>query len=86
MIVSGRLVTSFPPGREAQELDISKVSWRLIDQKNTLRRLPGTLNQTASRYLTCSLKATLKEDRKQQAAAAGALAEAELNQGRIREA
>ena len=65
---------------------ISKVLWRLIEQKNSLRRLPGTLNQTASRYLTRNLKASLKEDRKQRAAAAGALAETKINQGRIREA
>ena len=67
---------------------ISEESWRLIDQKNALRRLPGRLNQTASRYLTRCLKASLQEDRKARAAAAGALAEAELNQDppRIKEA
>ena len=61
---------------------ISKASWRIIDQKNALRRLPGPINRTAYRYLTRSLKASLKEDRKRQAVTAGALADAELNQGR----
>ena len=32
---------------------ISDKLWQLIDQKNALCRLPGRLNQTASRYLTC---------------------------------
>ena len=44
------------------------------------------MNQTASRYLTRSLKASLKEDRKQQAATTGALAEAQFDQSRIKEA
>ena len=51
-----------------------------------MRRLPGRLNQTASRYLTRSLKASLQEDQTLRAATAGALAEAELDQGKIKEA
>ena len=50
-----------------------------------MRRLPGRFNQTASRYLTRSLKASLQEDRKVRAAPAGALAEAELDRGKIKE-
>ena len=65
---------------------ISAASWQIIDQKNVLRYLPRPTNQTEYRYLTCSLKSSLEEDRKQQAATADALAEAEINQGRIREA
>ena len=42
-------------------------------------RLPGPLNFTEYRRLTRSLKASFKEDRKQRAATAGAIAEAELN-------
>ena len=59
---------------------ISEASWRLVDQKNALRRLPGSTNLTEYRRLIRSLKASLKGDRKQRAATAGALAEAELNQ------
>ena len=51
-----------------------------------MRRLPGRLNQTASRYLTRSLKTSLQEDRKLRAATAGAVAEAELDRGRIKKA
>ena len=40
---------------------ISEASWRIIDQKNALRKLPGWLNQIASRYPNCSLKASLKK-------------------------
>ena len=65
---------------------ISEALWWIINQKNSLLRLPGQLNQTASCYLNCSLKSSLKEDRKLRAATAGALAEAELNLGRIKEA
>ena len=43
------------------------------------------MNQIFSRYLNGSLKSSLKEDRKLQAAPAGALAEAEINRGRIKE-
>ena len=50
-----------------------------------MRKLPGPTNQTEYRRLTRNLKALLQEDRKRRAATAGALAEAELNQGRIRE-
>ena len=65
---------------------ISEASWRIINQKNALHRLPGRTNQTASCYLTCSLKVSLKEDSKQRVATTGALTEVELNQGRIKEA
>ena len=58
---------------------ISEASWRIVDQKNALRRLPGPTNQIEYRRLTRSLKSSLKEDRKRRAATAGALAEAELN-------
>ena len=43
---------------------ISEAPWWIIDQKNELRRLPGQLNQTASRYLNRSLEFSLIEDRK----------------------
>ena len=67
---------------------ISDASWRLVDQKNALCRLPGPLNYTEYRRLTRRLKASFQEDRKQRTATAGALAEAELNQDppRIKEA
>ena len=60
--------------------------WRIIDQKNVLRRLPGSTNVTEYRCLTCSLNASLKEDQKRRAAIAGTLAEAELDKGHAREA
>ena len=60
--------------------------WRIIDQKNVLRRLPGRLNQIVSRHLTRRLKASFIEDRKRRATTAGALVEAELDQGKIKEA
>ena len=49
-------------------------------------KLPGQTNHTEYRRLTRSLKALLKEDRKRRAVTAGALAEAELNEGNVREA
>ena len=73
------------PGQRSKSW-ISEASWWIIDQKNALRRLPGRLNQTAGRYLNRSLRSSLKEDRKLRAATAGALAEAELDQGKIKEA
>ena len=48
--------------------------------------LPGPTNHTEYCHLSRSLKASFKEDRKQQAATVDAFAKAELNQGRIREA
>ena len=67
---------------------ISAVLLQIVNQKNALRKLPGPTNYTEYRHLTRSLKASLKGDRKQRAATAGALAEAELNQDspRIKEA
>ena len=65
---------------------ISDALWRLVNQLNALRRLPGTMNQTVHRRLSRSLKSFFQEDRKQQEATAGALAEAELSEGQTREA
>ena len=65
---------------------ISDALWCIVDQKNALCKLPGPTNQTEYRRLTRNLKLSLKEDRKQRAATAGALAEAELNEGNVREA
>ena len=65
---------------------ISETLWRFINQKNALRSLPKRMNQTASRHLTCRLKVSLNEDRKQQATTVGALVEAEFDQGKIKEA
>ena len=53
---------------------------------NALHRLPGTLNQSVHRRLSRSLKCSFQEDRKQRAATAGALVEAELSEGHTREA
>ena len=47
---------------------ISKALWRIVDQKNALRRLPGLTNITEYRRLTRSLRSSLKEDRKRRAA------------------
>ena len=65
---------------------ISAASWRIVNQKNSLWKLPSPTNHTAYRHLTRSLKASLREDRKKRATTADALAEAELNQDRIKEA
>ena len=65
---------------------ISAALWRMFDQKNALPKLPGPTNHTAYRRLNRKLKASFKVDRKQQAATAGALAQTELNQGKIRKA
>ena len=51
-----------------------------------MRKLPGPTNITKYRRLTHDLKAFLKEDQKQQAATAGALAGAKVNPCKIREA
>ena len=64
---------------------ISAASWVFVDLKNAMRKLPGPTNQTEYRRLTRCLKLSFKEDRKQRAALAGALAEAELNKGNVRE-
>ena len=73
------------PEQKSRRL-ISKASWWIINQKNALHKLPGPTNQTACRYLNRSLEVSFKEDRKRQEATTGVLSEAELNQGRIREA
>ena len=53
---------------------ISDRSWRFLDQLNTLRRVPETLNQT----IYCRLSRSLK--------AAGALVEMELSERHTRQA
>ena len=60
--------------------------WVFVDLKNALRKLPGPTNITEYRRLTQCLKISLKGDRKQRAAIARALAEAELSEGSTREA
>ena len=64
---------------------ISDASWRIVDQKNALSRLPGK-NQAEYRRLVRRLKISLAGDRKRRCAAAGAAAEAELSAGNTREA
>ena len=44
---------------------ISVALWLIVDQKNSLCKLLGPTNHTEYRGLTHSLKASLKEDRKQ---------------------
>ena len=75
-----------PRAEQRRKSWISTASWVFVDLKNALRKLPGPTNQAEYRRLTRCLKLSLKEDRKQRAALAGALAEAELNEGNIREA
>ena len=65
---------------------ISAALWQIDNQKNALCKLPGPTNHTKYHCHTRSLTASFKEDRKQRAATACALAEADLNQDRIREA
>ena len=64
---------------------ISDDTWRIVDQKNALRRLPGN-NQAEYRRLNRRLKSALSSDRKRRCAAAGEAAEAELSVGNTREA
>ena len=75
-----------PRAEQRRKSWISTASWVFVDLKNALYKLPGPTNQAEYRRLTRCLKLSLKEDRKQRAALAGALAEAELNEGNIREA
>ena len=80
---------ALPPIPKAEQRSkswISAASWVFVDLKNAMRKLPGPTNQTESRRLTRCLKLSLKEDRKQRAAIAEVLAEAELNEGNVREA
>ena len=64
---------------------ISDATWRIVDQKNAVRRLPGN-NQAEYRRLNRRLQVALTGDRKRRCAAAGAAAEAELSNGNTREA
>jgi hypothetical protein len=64
---------------------ISDATWRIVDQKNAVRRLPGN-NQAEYRRLDRRLQVALTGDRKRRCAAAGAAAEAELSNGNTREA
>ena len=73
---------SLPPIPRAEQRRKSWIfaaSGVLVDLKNAPRKLQGPTNQAEYRRLTRCLKLSLKEDRKQRAALAGALAEAELN-------
>ena len=70
---------ALPPIPKAEQRSkswISAASWVFVDLKNAMRKLPGPTDQVEYRRLTRCLKISLKEDRKQRAATAGALAEA----------
>ena len=74
-----------PTLKQRSKTWILDASWRIVDKKNTLGKLPGSNNITEYRRLTRSLNISLKEDQKRQLATAGVLAEAKLNKGNIRE-
>ena len=61
-------IAAIPPVSKARKglrtLLISDASWRLVDQRNTLRKLPGSFNQTEYRNLIWSWKTSINKDQK----------------------